>query len=582
VDETTQRVEPAVSAPAAAERTVAPQPSYELEWPLPAEAARAALVVAGAIAIVYGGLVRLWLLAHLPLFGDEAIVGLMARSIDAGHFSAFYWGQQYGGLEPYLAAIVLPVGGGATALNATPALLSALAAVLVGVITFAVGRNRLLAFAAACVAWVWPFAVVWGSVRELGVHSAALCCGLAAVACCVRAYRGWAGHGTFVVLGLVVGLGWWASPEILYFAPTCLVLLCAWWWNASHAESVEVQSDQARPTRGVSLGLAVAGFFVGSLPWWYANAHSGFASLRPGVLPASGSTFGARLSVFFHDMLPLQLGARTVASGSWVGGPLVGQTIFAFLLVLVGAAVGWAVWLCARRPRELAPLALAAGVVTFPFLYAAAPSTGYWIDGRYGVYLPALTAALFGSVLAARRRETSSDPLGASTRAATPGVLVSAALGVLGATCLTVGAAHAAGVPASPSFFSGWQNPNASMQHVVEAMRANHIEAAYGDYWTAYDLDFVSHGQPVVSPSVLDVNRSAAIAAQVRSSKDPAWLFFAPGQAAAAAFSNPQPGPGPYTEASFEALLRQRGIPFKVVRLGVLDAVVLAHRLTTP
>jgi hypothetical protein len=583
VDPTTQRVEPAPSEPAAAELTVAPQPSYGLEWPRAAEAARAALVAVGAVAIVYGGLLRLWLLAHLPLFGDEAIVGLMARSIDAGHFSAFYWGQQYGGLEPYLVAVVLRVGGGgATALNATTALLSALAAALVGAITFAVGRNRWLALAAACVAWVWPFAVVWGSVRELGVHAAALCCGLAAVACGVRAYRGRAGNVTFVVLGLVLGLGWWASPEILYFAAPCAVLLGGWWW-ASHAEVGDVESDHARPSRGVTLGLAVVGFFVGSLPWWYANAHSGFASLRPGVLPATnGSTFGTRLSVFFHDMLPLQLGARTLLSGSWVGGPVVGQTIFAILLVLVGAAVGRAVWLCARPPRDLAPLALAAGVVTFPFLYAAAPSTSFWIDGRYGVYLPALLAALFGSVLAAGRGEISSGPRAASTRAATPGVLVTAALGVLGAICLTIGSAHAAGVPASPSFFSGWQNPNAAMEHVVDAMRAHHIGAAYGDYWTAYDLDFVGHGQPVVSPSVLDVNRSGAIAAQVRSSRDPAWLFFAPGQAAEVAFSNPQPGPGPYTEASFEALLRQRGIPFKVVKLGVLDAIVPAHRLTTP
>jgi hypothetical protein len=574
-----------MSAPAAAERTVAPQPSPGRDRYRPAEAARIALLAAGAIAIAFGLLLRLWLLAHLPLFGDEAIVGLMARSIDSGHFSVFYWGQQYGGLEPYLAAIVLPVGGGGVpALNATPALLSAVAAALVGVITFGVGRNRLLAFGAACLAWVWPFAAVWGSVRELGVHSAALCCGLAAVACCARAYRGGAGRMTFVALGVLLGLGWWASPEILYFAPPCLVLLCAWWWNASHTEFVEVRSDRARPAPGTSLGLAVAGFFVGSLPWWYANAHSGFASLRPGVLPAgNGSTYGARLSVFFHGMLPLQLGVRTVLSGSWVGGPLVGQTLFALLVVLVGAAVARAVWLCARRPRELTPVALAAGVVAFPFLYAAAPSTGFWLDGRYGVYFPALLAALFGSVLAVPRRETSSDPRWVSARAATPGVLVTAALGVLGAAFLTAGAAHAAGVP-SPSFFSGWQSPDSSMQQVVDAMRAHHIEDAYGDYWTAYDLDFVGHGQPVVSPSVLDVNRSAAIAAQVRSSKDPAWLFFAPGQAAAAAaaFSNPQPGPGPYTEASFEALLRQRGIAFKVVQLGVLDAIVPARRLTTP
>jgi hypothetical protein len=584
VDQTTQRVEPAVSAPAAGERTVAAPPAHEPEGPRPAQAAHAVLVAVGVVAVAYGVLLRLWLLAHLPLFGDEAVVGLMARGIDAGHFSALYWGQQYGGLEPYVAAAVLPVGGGgATALNATAALLGALSAVLVGVITFAVGRNRLLAFAAACVAWVWPFAVVWGSVRELGVHFAALCCGLAAVACCVRAYRGRAGHATFGALGLFLGLGWWASPEILYFALPCLVLLCGWWWNASRARFVDVQSDQPRPTRGTSLCLAAAGFFVGSLPWWYANAHSGFASLRPGVLPDSnGSTFGTRLSVFFHDMLPMQLGARTVLSGSWVGGAVVGKTIFAFLLVLVGAAVGRAVWLSARRPHELAPLALAAGVVTFPFLYAAAPNTGFWIDGRYGVYLPSLIAALFGSVLAVRRGETFPVPRGVSARAATPGVLVSAAFGVLGATCLTVGAAHAAGIPASTSFFSGWQDPNAPMQQVVDAMRSHHIAAAYGDYWTAYDLDFLGGGQPVVSPSMLDVNRSAAIAAQVASSEDPAWLFFAPGQAAAAAFSNPQPGPGPYTEASFEALLRQRGIPFQVVKLGVLDAVVPAHPLATP
>jgi hypothetical protein len=421
-------------------------------------------------------------------------------------------------------------------------------------------------------------------VRELGVHAAALCCGLAAVACCVRAYRGRSDSVIFAVLGLVLGLGWWASPEILYFAPPCLVLLGAWWWNASHAELLEVQSDRASPTRWRRLGLAVAGFFVGSLPWWYANAHSSFASLRPGGFPASnGSTYGTRLSVFFQDMLPLQLGVRTVLSGSWVGGPVVGKTLFAVLLVLVGAAVGRAVWLCARRPRELAPAALAAGVVAFPFLYAAAPSTGFWIDGRYGVYLPALIATLFGSVLAAPRQATSGDPRGVSGRVATPGVLVSAALGVLGATCLTAGAAHAFGVPASPSFFSGWQSPDAPMQEMVDAMRVHHIDDAYADYWTAYDLDFVDHGQPAISPSVLDVNRSAAIAAQVRSSKDPAWLFTAPGQAAAAAaISNLQPGPGPNTEASFEALLRRRSIPFTVVKLGVLDAVVPARQLTTP
>ncbi len=123
------------------------------------------------------------------------------------------------------------------------------------------------------------------------------------------------------------------------------------------------------------------------------------------------------------------------------------------------------------------------------------------------------------------------------------------------------------------------------MDQVLSAMRAHHIEDAYGDYWTAYDLDFLSGGHPVVSPSpLLDVTRASSIAATVADSKDPAWLFFVPGQsrAAAAEFGNPQPGPGPYTERTFEALLTKQGIRYSVVPLGVLDAIVPAQRVITP
>lgn len=541
------------------------------------------VIAAGAIALLYGLLVRLWLLAHLPLFGDESVVGLMARGVDHGHFSAFYWGQRYGGLESYVAALVLPIGGGGEpALNATPALLSALAALLVGAITYAVGRQRLVAFAAGCLVWVWPYAVVWESVREVGFRYAALCCGLAAILGCVRAWRGRAGPATFGLLGLALGLGWWASPEIVYFVLPCLVLLVGWWWAAAPRRGAEFRNDPAALGRGASLALVVIGAAVGSLPWWYANVNDGFASLRRGALPAdSGITYGGRLSVFFHDMLPLQLGVKTVLSGAWVGGSVLGPVLFALIVGLVVAALARAVWLFSQG-RDLVPLALAAGVVTFPFLYAAAPGTGYWIDGRYGVYLPALVAALFGAVVVVHKRQPApAEPSRARVHA---GVLSSVAVGVLGATFLTLGAAHANGVPASSSFFSGWHNPDAPMQQAIDGMRRHHIEDAYGDYWTAYSLDFVGDGQPLVSPSVLDVNRSTAIAAGVAASNDPAWLFFSPDEtaAAAAAFSNPQPGPGPYTEASFEALLRQRGISFKVVKLGVLDAVVPSRRVTTP
>ncbi len=184
------------------------------------------LLAVAVLAVVYGLVLRLWLLVEVPLWGDEAIVGLMARGIDGGHFTAFIWGQHYGGLESYVTALVLKVGGGgARALNATPALLCALGAVLVGSLTYAAGRNRPVAFAAAGAVWVWPYVVIWQSVREQGFREATLCCGLAALLCCVRVARRRAGPVTFVILGLALGLGWWASPEIVYFALPSAVLL---------------------------------------------------------------------------------------------------------------------------------------------------------------------------------------------------------------------------------------------------------------------------------------------------------------------------------------------------------------------
>ena len=49
----------------------------------------------------------------------------MADAILHGHFNAFYWGQQYGGVEPYAVAAVFALfGHSAATLSLTPALLS--------------------------------------------------------------------------------------------------------------------------------------------------------------------------------------------------------------------------------------------------------------------------------------------------------------------------------------------------------------------------------------------------------------------------------------------------------------------------
>jgi hypothetical protein len=220
-------------------------------------------------------------------------------------------------------------------------------------------------------------------------------------------------------------------------------------------------------------------------------------------------------------------------------------------------------------------------------------ATSYWVDGRYGLYESFMIVPLVALTLPtwARRTEgrrgahvSPADSTHHSDRSREARVAV-AGIFVLAVTALTVGTAHAGSVPSAPDrFVQGWSNPNAAMSTVVDAMRAQHISDAFASYWTAYDLELVGDGQVTVSPSVVDVDRWPALQEQVKASSDPAWLFFAPGQVAAATnlFSNPEPGPGADTEQAFEAQLRQQAIPYRVVHLGLLNAVVPERKVIEP
>ena len=518
-------------------------------------------------------------------------------------------------------------------LNGTAAVLALVAAALVGAVVAEASGDRRLAALAAAGAWVWSYAAVWNSVRENGFRQLVLCAGLVLVLCSLRIQRGRAPAAAYAGLGLAAGLGWWASPEIAYFVVPAVVLLVAGWDRL-----YDPGGWRAAPLRPGPVLVAGAGAVLGALPWLYTNLGDGFASLHPGSLPSTpGQGYGQRLGVFFHAMLPIQLGVRTVPGGAWVGGPVIGPVLYGLVAaVLAVAAVGALAG--ARRGRRAAPLlASALAVLAFPLIYAAVPSSGYWVDGRYGVLFPALAVVLAALALAgparapqpaapdqppvpvadARRHRPDGQPTRrAPTPRASPGPAVApgrggaharrrpggrwgtgrrsvlgrgpvwvGCAGLVGLCALTVLAGRAGGVPARPSaLLAGWSDANGPGRQVAAAMAAHHLRDAYGDYWTAYTLDFLDPGQLTVSPSPADVVRWPAMAGRVARSSDPAWLFFAPGQraAAAAAFSNPEPGPGGYTEAQFEALLRGRGVGYRVVHLGVLDAVVPAHRVTLP
>jgi hypothetical protein len=542
------------------------------------------VVVAAAVvvAIAVGVLERLWLLTRTALFGDTAVVGLVSQQIQHGHQSTFFWNQAYGGVEPYLVAAVNSVVPGPFGLNLTSGLLSGLAALLVGLIVTQLCADRRVGWLAGAMAWVWPYAAVWNSTRELGFHFVSLVLGLAAIFLAVRVDQGHTGNLSFLSLGLAVGLGFWASPEVVYFAlPIAIVLVgCARRWLA------------IRP-----LVLLVSGVVVGALPWIYTNATTGFGSLSTGVAQSQG--FAHRLDIFVHEFLPLEFSLKHLFDGTWIGGSIVGRLLFLGCALIVTASVAGAVWIFVRRRASLGLLACAAAVVAFPLLMSANSKTVYWVDDRYAVDLSYLviivvfaTASLLPAELRQRTRSGRHASLSASDTQPWAG-RVAAALtaAVCAGTLLTVaqagvnpqfGASTASLRTGVDALFAGWHNPNQGLETAITNMHRAHITRAYADYWTAYNIDYLDSGI-VVTPSVLDLVRSQPLFDAVTRSRRPAWLFASPAHLAGAdrAFGDEE-GPGPYTESSFIAALRSRGIGATVVHLGILDAVVPDRKVTRP
>jgi hypothetical protein len=534
-----------------------------------------------ALAVVVGALERLWLLVHIPFNSDEAVVGLMARQIAHGHLSTFYWGQPFGGVEPYLVAAVNRIVPGPLGVDATPVLLSALAAVLVGlIVTELCGRWR-AGLVAGTLAWVWPYATVYNSTRELGFHFVSLVLGLLMLFMAIRIAHGRTGTWNLLVLGLSAGLGFWASPEIVYFVlPSAIVLL-----------------GSLRRWIGLrAVCVAVSGFIAGALPWISTNIGSGFASLSlSGPQPGISTNYWSRLHIAFNEFVPIALGLKALNGGSVGGrkGDALEIAVIVVLVTLLALALATA-WHFIRTKKDLGLVACGAGVIAFPFLLAANDKTWFWLDGRYSVdlsFLVAIFAVASVSVIRQGRRSTlvhgghARVPQGG--RWPTRVVPVFACSVVLVATLLTV-AQSGAQTPGGDflsarvgvnAMFAGWNDPNAQLQASLRSMDAQHIRVAYADYWTAYVTDYLDPSL-VVTPSQLDVVRSQSLLDTVEHSPRPAWLFSSPSHLAEAGqVFGAQEGPGGYSETSFLTMLANRGIHARVVHLGLLDAVIPDHKV---
>jgi hypothetical protein len=534
-----------------------------------------------AAAVLVGGVIRAWLLFHQPVTSDEAVAGLISHQILHGHTYAFFWGQPFGGVEPYVVAAVFAVlGQSSLTLGLTPILLAAVAAVLVWRVALRLVGSRPVALLAGALAWVAPFPVVFTSTIEGGYRGVTLVCGLAVLLISLRILDGAFRIREFVALGLVTGIGWWSLPEIAYFLiPAGLILI-----GAMVARSRP--GDLARWAGRI--GLAVVAFVVGGLPWWWTNLGSGFASLDTSKFPGSATPlnpgYGGRLRLFFRFTLPMYANLRRLNSGQWLfggSGTSFHRVLVVLAVALIAAAIIGALVLCLLRGGRC--IALAVALVVYPFLVALQPGTWYWQDGRYAVYLGpllALVAAVACVELAERvgRRRLSPSPRrppgGRAGGVTLMGVVVALSL------VLTTVNFHQSLAVTRHALVHGWANPDTAATATASALESKGIRTGYADYWVAYKLDFLSDSRLTLTVAGTDPDRWATLDQEVRSSPSPAWLFVPAGRLPAGLAQFAQTGniqgPSGLSEPQFLAALDRLGIPHRTVDAGPIQAVIPA------
>jgi uncharacterized membrane protein len=516
------------------------------------------LLVAACVGV--GAALRAWYLFHHPITSDEAIAGLMAQQALHGHFSAFYWGQSYGGVEPYLIAFQYRVFG------FTPSLLGGVATVLTvgsGLVTWRIARRLVsdgaLAALAGAIAWAIPESAMSSSTYEWGFRGVALLCGLLLVLLSLRVADGHRRLRDFVAVGLAAGVGWWSSPEIAYFVLPAVVLLV-------QAFRADIAAPKGlRWLRFLLIGLAAA--CIGALPWLWANLRSGFSSFNQTAYVHEPG-FTERLRLFFHYSVGMLFSLRAAVSGDWL---LWRPLSVAFLIVVVGT-LAVAVVLCVRRGGR--SLAIALGVVAFPLLVAYSPASWFWQDGRYvGYVVPLYVLVLaLGCADLARRLRPGRPERDRGTRTLArllAGGLAIVLVGLTVANFVVFGSPH-------QSFFASWGDPNRPTQDSVVKLESAGVRDGYADYWVAYRLDFLSSGRLQLTVVGTDSDRWAALNRKVVAGGPPAWIFV-PVNATALGQFNGTPqivGPADISETQFLADLHRLGIGYRTVNAGLVRAVV--------
>lgn len=438
------------------------------------------MVVVSAVGIAFGIGLRLWVsLGPLGrLNADEVVSALMARDLLAGHWSTFFWAQSYGGtieLVPFAGLITLV--GDRAAIVALPLI----EWIGIAIVSFALARRRLdrdLSLAVVALIAVAPAAAVWFSTRPMLFYNPTMLFGLGAL---LLADQLRDEHRTrtdrlirLALLGLLLGLGWWTSTQILYFAVPAVYALV-----------------RHRLVRTIEDGVALAAAaVVGALPWLIDNLGNRGRSLTDGP-PRDGGIVD-HLVAQIERGWPMIVGTRRPFDERWLlPGP-------SWLLIgLVAAALAAIAAAFVRVPSLRSPLA---GVLpAFAVLQLLAPTGSFVGNGRYYTFLvPPLAYAIVAALSRVRHAH-----------------VAIAALVAVGAVTTTATLSSMRDVQFGP------EDPD----DLIEALDDRGIDHLYTNYWVGYPLAWADD-ELVVSPNFAD--RRPDWSAEVRAAPRVAYVFWLP------------------------------------------------------
>jgi 4-amino-4-deoxy-L-arabinose transferase-like glycosyltransferase len=455
-----------------------------------------------ALIVLLSVVYKLFLLAFnaVPFNGDEAIVALMARHILRGERPVFFYGQAYlGSTDAWLVAASFSIFGESVfAIRVVHIVLFA------GVVftTYLLARRYLQSEWGARAAMLWmalpPTMLTLYTTATLGGYTETLLFGniLLLMAdglvkqASLRGVRSatkqsptgphgiasqtaramtWQWAGRWLLFGLIAGFAFYTFPLILiYLIPIGLLLLY-----------------RLRAKAWREYLIALLGFALGGLPWWWALIQSSgvlvaemTGSAVAGTVESSGALSGPviRLLNFFLFGASAWWGLRYPWSPEFVL-PVLGIAAFTFYLGALGYAVK-------RGPRVLwgMILTLLATFLLTPF--GGDPSGRYFLP----LYVP---LALFTAMLLQRFRKQN---------AIVASLLLALLVGYNVAGTLDAAATNPPGI--TTQFDPVTWIDHARDQELIDFLLANGETRGYTNYWVQTPIAFLS-GERIISAARL-------------------------------------------------------------------------------